>query len=89
MFDPSAGEANLFATVPLPSATEHPLSGSVLIQLVAVGPVGPVAPVGPVVPVGNVDGGIGGSVGPIKFGANAVALKKSSDIRSFHFFYLT
>lgn len=83
MFDSSAGEANLFATVPLPSATEHPLSGSVLIQLVAVGPVGPV------VPVGNVNGGIGGSVGPIKFGSNAAALKKSSDIRSFHFFYLT
>lgn len=37
-------------------------------------PVKPVAPVGPVIPVGpvgNVNGGIDGSVGPIKFGSRA------------------
>ncbi|EJT18838.1 hypothetical protein B353_21942 [Bacillus anthracis str. UR-1] len=41
-------------------------------------PVKPVAPVGPVIPVGpfgNVNGGIGGSVGPIKFGSRAVPCK--------------
>ncbi|MCH5471025.1 hypothetical protein L4B24_26890 [Bacillus toyonensis] len=38
-----------------------------------VGPVAPVGPVPPVGPVGRVNDVIGGSVGPIKFGFNALA----------------
>lgn len=44
---------------------------------------------GPVTPVGRVKGGIGGNVGPIKFGFNTAAFKHSSSIEFCGFFYLT
>ncbi|WP_306472539.1 hypothetical protein [Bacillus toyonensis] len=45
--------------------------------------INPVGPVDLVDPVGNVKGGIGRSVGPIKFGSNADPYRISCDSNSF------
>ncbi|PHA71743.1 hypothetical protein COE71_23800 [Bacillus toyonensis] len=45
-------------------------------------PVGPVFPVGP---VGIINGGLGGNVGPIELGFNAVPCKISWESNSFSF----
>ena len=54
--------------VPMPVGPVPPVGPVIPIPVKPVAPVGPVIPVGP---VGNVNGGIGGSVGPIKFGSRA------------------
>jgi len=54
--------------IPIPVGPVPPVGPVIPIPVKPVAPVGPVIPVGP---VGNVNGGIDGSVGPIKFGSRA------------------
>ncbi len=54
--------------IPIPVGPVTPVGPVIPIPVKPVAPVGPVIPVGP---VGNVNGGIDGSVGPIKFGSRA------------------
>nr|WP_255298950.1 hypothetical protein [Bacillus thuringiensis] len=58
--------------IPIPVGPVPPVGPVIPIPVKPVAPVGPVIPVGP---VGNVNGGIDGSVGPIKFGSRAVPCK--------------
>ncbi|EEM82771.1 Collagen triple helix repeat protein [Bacillus thuringiensis serovar huazhongensis BGSC 4BD1] len=54
--------------IPIPVGPVTPVGPVIPIPVKPVAPVGPVIPVGP---VGKVNGGIDGSVGPIKFGSRA------------------